>query len=130
MTEKQVSQLIQGSTSYEEEKRGRKTEQKRRGRSIRGSGGIREFPCSFSLERSYPRCKHCGFSVHIAYYIVLHAFFLCFFFFLTFICCLNVNILLFSLLLFFRLGLSCVWVHLNHVNVFCLSHVHSPWIRL
>ncbi|RVW86282.1 Retrovirus-related Pol polyprotein from transposon TNT 1-94 [Vitis vinifera] len=43
-------------------KKRKKTKQKRRGRSRRGSGEICEFPCSFSLERSYPSLdsKGCG----------------------------------------------------------------------
>ena len=32
-------------------------------------------------------------------------------------------------LFLFCLRLSCIWVHLNHVNVLCYSPVHSPWIK-
>ena len=42
--------------------------------------GVREFSCWLLLERSSPRCKHCEFSIHISHYIILHAFFLWFFF--------------------------------------------------
>ena len=46
-----------------------------------------------------------------------------FFFVLAFIHCLDVTALLLSHFLLFHLRLSCIWVHMNHVDVLCHSHL-------
>lgn len=73
------------------ERRGNQQKRKKKGKETGGEKQSRDEGEFMSFLADF--CEHCGFSVHISHYIVLHAIFLLF---LAFIRWLDVSTLLFS----------------------------------